>query len=133
MGAAGSRRVRPAAGAPDPARTPPPGGYRSEHADARAADAQGRARDLGGVPGLHRGRDRDLLEHLREGSRRDRWPLAPVRPRPFVVETYPRYVIPRLWPKLKIPSKRKEPARYVEVLSRLLRGRGYRWDEGFPL
>lgn len=53
--------------------------------------------------------------------------------RPFVVETYPRYVIRRLWPELKIPSKRKEPARYVEVLSRLLRGRGYRWDEGFPL
>ena len=53
--------------------------------------------------------------------------------RPFVVETYPRYMIRRLWLELKIPSKRKEPERYVEVLSRLPRGRGYRWDEGFPL
>ena len=53
--------------------------------------------------------------------------------RPFVVETYPRYVIRRLWPELKIPSKRKEPERYVELLSRLLREKGYVWDEIFPL
>lgn len=53
--------------------------------------------------------------------------------RPFVVATYPRYVIRRLWPELKIPSKRKEPERYVEVLSGLLRGKGYVWDERLPL
>jgi predicted nuclease with RNAse H fold len=36
---------------------------------------------------------------------------------PALLETYPRLVIRRLWPELaRIPSKRKEPRRYVEEL-----------------
>src|SRR5262249_10932445 len=42
-----------------------------------------------------------------------------------VVETYPRFVIRTLWPELKIPSKRKEPKRYVAELWSLIRARGY--------
>jgi predicted nuclease with RNAse H fold len=42
-----------------------------------------------------------------------------------VVETYPRFVIRTLWPDLKIPSKRKEPKRYVAELWSLIRALGY--------
>jgi hypothetical protein len=42
-----------------------------------------------------------------------------------VVETYPRFVIRTLWPELKIPSKRKEPKRYVAELWSLVRALGY--------
>ena len=35
---------------------------------------------------------------------------------PAIVETYPRFVIRTLWPHLRIPSKRKEPRRYVAEL-----------------
>jgi predicted nuclease with RNAse H fold len=45
------------------------------------------------------------------------------RPRnglPTILETYPRFVIRTLWPELSIPSKRKEPRRYVaEVWPRI--------------
>lgn len=45
---------------------------------------------------------------------------------PLVVETYPRYVLRRLWPDLKVPSKRKAPEEYTaEVWSRL-KAKGYR-------
>jgi len=53
--------------------------------------------------------------------------------RPFVVETYPRYVIQRLWPELAIPSKRKDPTAYVAVLTRLLREKGYAWRDDVAL
>lgn len=53
--------------------------------------------------------------------------------RPLVAETYPRYVIRTLWPDLEIPSKRKEPERYMEVLSRLIQEKGYAWDQSFAL
>jgi len=33
-----------------------------------------------------------------------------------VLETYPRYVIARLWPGLKISSKRKKPLKYVDTV-----------------
>jgi predicted nuclease with RNAse H fold len=40
---------------------------------------------------------------------------------PAIVETYPRFVIRTLWPELRIPSKRKEPRRYVaEIWPRIL-------------
>jgi predicted nuclease with RNAse H fold len=42
-----------------------------------------------------------------------------------VVETYPRFVIRTLWPELKIPSKRREPKRYVAELWSLIRALGY--------
>jgi predicted nuclease with RNAse H fold len=42
-----------------------------------------------------------------------------------VVETYPRFVIRTLWPELKVPSKRKEPKRYVAELWSLIRALGY--------
>lgn len=53
--------------------------------------------------------------------------------RPFVVETYPRYVIRRLWPELKIPSKTKAPTEFVAVLNQRLRKKGYMWREDVPL
>jgi predicted nuclease with RNAse H fold/nitroimidazol reductase NimA-like FMN-containing flavoprotein (pyridoxamine 5'-phosphate oxidase superfamily) len=42
-----------------------------------------------------------------------------------VVETYPRFVIRTLWPELAIPSKRKEPQRYVAALWPRIRALGY--------
>jgi predicted nuclease with RNAse H fold len=44
---------------------------------------------------------------------------------PALLETYPRFAIRRLWPDLRaIPSKRKEPARYVAELWPRLRALG---------
>jgi predicted nuclease with RNAse H fold len=45
---------------------------------------------------------------------------------PPLLETYPRFVIRTLWPDLgrEIPSKRKEPRRYVDELWARLRGLG---------
>ncbi|HUU26398.1 MAG TPA: DUF429 domain-containing protein [archaeon] len=42
-----------------------------------------------------------------------------------VFETYPRYVIKRLWPELKIPSKSKEPFLYSTEVYRLIRQYGF--------
>jgi predicted nuclease with RNAse H fold len=42
-----------------------------------------------------------------------------------VIETYPRFVIRTLWPELRIPSKRKEPKRYVAELWPRVRALGY--------
>lgn len=43
-----------------------------------------------------------------------------------VCETYPRYVLRRLWPDLKpIPSKRKAPVDYVEAVWTRIRDAGY--------
>ncbi len=42
-----------------------------------------------------------------------------------VVETYPRFVIRTLWPELSIPSKRREPKRYVAELWARIRLQGY--------
>ena len=44
---------------------------------------------------------------------------------PAIVETYPRFVIRTLWPDLRIPSKRKEPRRYVAELWPRIRELGY--------
>lgn len=44
---------------------------------------------------------------------------------PVAMETYPRYVIKRLWPALRIPSKRREPFQYVDAVWRLVREQGY--------
>ncbi len=44
---------------------------------------------------------------------------------PPVVETYPRFVVRTLWPELAIPSKRKEPRRYVAELWPRIRALGY--------
>lgn len=43
----------------------------------------------------------------------------------IVCETYPRYVASRLWPELKLPSKRRTPAVYVEAVWDRLRAAGY--------
>lgn len=51
--------------------------------------------------------------------------LASGLERPVVLETYPRYVVTRRWPGLRIPSKRKAPLGYVQVLWDLLRNEGY--------
>jgi predicted nuclease with RNAse H fold len=42
-----------------------------------------------------------------------------------VVETYPRFAIRTLWPELVIPSKRREPRRYVAELWARIRVLGY--------
>ena len=42
-----------------------------------------------------------------------------------VLETYPRFVIKTLWPELTIPSKRREPRRYVAELWARIRSLGY--------
>lgn len=42
-----------------------------------------------------------------------------------VVETYPRFAIRTLWPELRIPSKRREPRRYVAELWARIRALGY--------
>lgn len=54
--------------------------------------------------------------------------------KPLVVETYPRYVLKRLWPEFKIPSKRKDPDEYTEQVWVLLKDAGYiaRTEPGRP-
>jgi hypothetical protein len=42
-----------------------------------------------------------------------------------VCETYPRYVASRLWPGLKLPSKRRAPATYIDVVWSRLQEAGY--------
>lgn len=42
-----------------------------------------------------------------------------------VFETYPRYIIRRLWPAVRIPSKRAAPLEYVDTIWGLLRAAGY--------
>jgi len=42
-----------------------------------------------------------------------------------VCETYPRYVARRLWPDLKLPSKRRDPSSYLDVIWSRLREAGY--------
>jgi predicted nuclease with RNAse H fold len=42
-----------------------------------------------------------------------------------VFETYPRWVFRRLWPGVKLPPKRREPAVYAETVWSLLRQQGY--------
>jgi dCTP diphosphatase len=49
----------------------------------------------------------------------------PVTGTPLVVETYPRYVLKRLWPGFTIPSKRKDPDEYTEQVWALLEEAGY--------
>lgn len=44
---------------------------------------------------------------------------------PVVFETYPRYVIRQLWPRLDIPSKRRAPLMYVNDVWGKLQGEGY--------
>jgi hypothetical protein len=43
---------------------------------------------------------------------------------PALLETYPRFTIRSLWPALAIPSKRREPRRYVDELWPRLQGLG---------
>jgi len=45
--------------------------------------------------------------------------------KPLIVETYPRYVLKRLWPEFRIPSKRKDPDEYTEEVWDLLERAGY--------
>lgn len=47
---------------------------------------------------------------------------------PLVVETYPRYVLKRLWPDLKVPSKRRAPEEYTAAVWERLKARGFRSD-----
>jgi len=47
----------------------------------------------------------------------------------IIFETYPRYVIKRLWSEEEIPSKRKAPIDYVRKFSFLVKQKGYSFDE----
>lgn len=47
---------------------------------------------------------------------------------PLLIETYPRYVIKRLWPELRIPSKRKEGVRYASTIWERIKSLGYRCE-----
>jgi hypothetical protein len=62
---------------------------------------------------------------LEAGSARLHGLTADAEP-PLLAETYPRYVIRRLWPGLPIPSKMRAPLEYVELLWPRLRELGYR-------
>ncbi len=44
---------------------------------------------------------------------------------PLLAETYPRFVLRQLWPGLEIPSKRKEPVKYVDAVWSRLHEVGY--------
>ncbi len=46
-----------------------------------------------------------------------------------IMETYPRYIIKRLWAKESIPSKSKAPVEYVRKFSALIKKNGYRFDK----
>jgi dCTP diphosphatase len=46
--------------------------------------------------------------------------------RPIVVETYPRFVLKRMWPDLKVPSKRKAPEEYTTTVWARLKAQGFR-------
>ena len=48
---------------------------------------------------------------------------------PIIIETYPRYIIKRLWDKHTIPSKRKAPIEYVNNYISLIKSLGYSFDE----
>ena len=48
---------------------------------------------------------------------------------PIIIETYPRYIIKRLWGKNTIPSKRKAQIEYVNNYISLIKGLGYSFDE----
>jgi len=48
---------------------------------------------------------------------------------PIIIETYPRYIIKRLWGKHTIPSKRKAPIEYVNNYMSLIKSLGYSLDE----
>ena len=47
---------------------------------------------------------------------------------PLFCETYPRYVLRRLWPELEIPSKRKAPLAYVDAVWSRLKAAGFSCD-----
>jgi predicted nuclease with RNAse H fold len=54
------------------------------------------------------------------------WGLEPLsEDLPTILETYPRYVIRRLWPRLSIPSKKKAPLEYVDTIWTRIRVQGY--------
>lgn len=44
---------------------------------------------------------------------------------PMIMETYPRYIIKRLWPELTIPSKRKAALGYVNAIWPRIQEMGY--------
>jgi predicted nuclease with RNAse H fold len=53
--------------------------------------------------------------------------LAAAAGGPVVAETYPRYVLRRLWPQLgTVPSKVRAPLAYVDLVWPLLRAAGFR-------
>jgi len=46
-----------------------------------------------------------------------------------IMETYPRYIIKKLWARESIPSKSKAPVEYVRKFSALIKKNGYRFDK----
>jgi len=46
-----------------------------------------------------------------------------------IFETYPRYIIKRLWPGESIPSKSKAKREYIKKFSALIKRKGYSFEE----
>ena len=46
-----------------------------------------------------------------------------------VMETYPRYIMKRLWPEESIQSKSKVPLEYIRKFSALIKQKGYQFKE----
>jgi hypothetical protein len=67
----------------------------------------------------------ELFWSLHEGEHASILGLVPLPDVGIVCETYPRYVASRLWPGFKLPSKRRTPADYVDVVWTRLRAAGY--------
>ena len=47
----------------------------------------------------------------------------------IIMETYPRYIIKRLWPEESIPSKSKAKREYIKKFSALIKRKGYSFEE----
>lgn len=54
--------------------------------------------------------------------------LAGGLPRPLVCETYPRFILRRLWSSAEVPPKRRQPVQYADFVWGRLRALGYRCD-----
>ena len=47
----------------------------------------------------------------------------------IILETYPRFIIRRVWPRESIPSKSKAPVEYVRKFTVIIKQKGYQFDE----
>jgi hypothetical protein len=67
----------------------------------------------------------EMFWSIHEQERASVLGLVPLPVEGTVCETYPRYVAACLWPGLKLPSKRRTPDVYIDVVWSRLREAGY--------